>query len=168
MINNKKALILALCSTALWGCQSTGKDVVLEPAAVPADLEAFMMACDNPDHNYREGVSKKFIYVSGAFTDSYWALHDDRLMQYKGNNVYQLVHEEHEGIFDIQFAKAGWTDVYIFENSRYWTPEVPSYMKRGGFAKPSTVEFKEPGKYVWSLKLDENGKEQYGMIAKCS
>ncbi|HCM1552938.1 hypothetical protein [Vibrio parahaemolyticus] len=167
MINNKSALTLVLCSAVLAGCQSTGKDIVIEPAKVPQDILNVMTSCDNPDRPYTEGVSKNLLYVSGAFTDSYWALNDDRLMQHKGNNIYQLVHEEFEGIFDIQFAKAGWADTYIFENSKYMTTDTPSLMKRGGFAKPSRVEFKESGKYVWSLKLDENGKEQYGMIAKC-
>ncbi|MGR5437030.1 hypothetical protein [Vibrio owensii] len=167
MINNKSALTLALCSSVLVGCQTTGTDVVLEPANVPQDVLDIMTSCDNPDHSYTDGVSKRFLYVSGAFSDSYWALNDDRLMQHKGNNIYQLVHDEVEGIYDIQFAKAGWADTYIFENSKYMTTDVPSLMKRGGFGKASLVEFKESGRYVWSLKLDENGKEQYGMIAKC-
>ncbi|WP_428751171.1 alpha-amylase family glycosyl hydrolase [Vibrio cionasavignyae] len=127
--------------------------------------DTFMSACDNPTLP-EAGPMDESLYVVGDFSDSNWKHTSSRAFEYKGNGVYQVVANEKPGSYRMQYATKDWKPQFTAEGLSVKLGQENT-LTFGGYGKDTAVTILEEGRYVWSLKFDDNGTPLTMLAAKC-
>ncbi|WP_434763623.1 glycosidase [Vibrio fortis] len=158
----KRTLLLtALLSSALMGCASTSDSTESAQAMATGPFAD----CNLPSVEER-GPIKPSLYVVGTFPDGQWMHMENRQMSHKGNGIYQVVSEEKAGNVSLQFATMSWNPQFTAAGKEM----VAGYekeLKRGGFAKNTTVAIPEDGKYLWSIEIGQDKKPVRALLKAC-
>ncbi|MEF1229949.1 glycosidase [Vibrio fortis] len=158
----KRTLLLtALLSSALMGCASTSDNTEGAQAVATGPFAD----CNLPSVEER-GPIKPSLYVVGTFPDGQWMHMENRQMSHKGNGIYQVVSEEKAGNVSLQFATMSWNPQFTAAGKEM----VAGYekeLKRGGFAKNTTVTIPEDGKYLWSIEVGQDKKPVRALLKAC-
>jgi hypothetical protein len=158
----KRTLLLtALLSSALMGCASTS-----DAPAIEQNLATGPFADCNLASVEDRGPIRPSLFVIGTFPDGQWMHMDNRQMSHKGNGIYQVVSEEKAGNVSLQFATMSWNPQFTAAGKEM---EVgyEKELKRGGFAKNTTVNIPEDGKYLWSVEINKDKKPVRALIKAC-
>ncbi|WP_135384183.1 glycosidase [Vibrio tasmaniensis] len=154
-------LVAALLSSALMGCASTADT----PAADQMKATGPFADCNLATVEDR-GPIRPSLYVIGTFPDGQWIHMENRQMSYKGKGIYQVVSEEKAGNVSLQFATMGWSPQFTAAGMSM-TAGYEKALKRGGFAKNTTVNIPEDGKYLWSVEISEDKKPVRALVKAC-
>lgn len=158
----KRILLLSvLFSSALIGCASTSDT----PSANKVLATGPFADCHLASVEER-GPIRPSLYVVGTFPDGQWMHMDKREMSYKGNGIYQVVSEEKAGNVSLQFATMGWNPQFTTAGMTM-TVGYEKELKRGGFAKNTTVNIPVDGKYLWSIEISNDKKPVRALVKAC-
>lgn len=154
-------LLFALFSSALIGCASTSDTSTVEQA-----LATGPFADCNLVSVEERGPIRPSLFVVGTFPDGQWMHTDNHQMTYKGEGIYQVVSEEKAGNVSIQFTTMGWNPQFTAAGMEM----IVGYekeLKRGGFAKNTTVNLPVDGKYLWSIEISKDKKPVRALVNVC-
>jgi glycosidase len=111
-------------------------------------------SCSVPTVNEPGPVSET-LYVVGDFSDSGWKHVSERAFEYKGNGLYQVVTNEKPGSYRMQYASKSWSPQYTAEGLTL-KPGIENPLTKGGYGQDTAITLLESGKYVWSLKFNND------------
>lgn len=155
----KKIFVVSVLALLMvTGCSATNNTVLkADPRMADCNLAG---AVDD------RGPIKQSLYVFGTFPDGQWVATRSRMMNYKGNGIYQAVNNEDAGNVSIQFATMNWNPQFTAAGMKL-TVNEPKELKRGGFAKDTVINLPSAGKYVWSVKFSADKKPLSVMVSQC-
>lgn len=154
-------LLSALFASALIGCASTS-----DTPAVKQALATGPFADCNLVNVEEHGPIRPSLFVVGTFPDGQWMHTDNHQMTYKGEGIYQVVSEEKAGNVSIQFTTMSWNPQFTAAGMKM----IVGYekeLKRGGFAKNTTVNLPVNGKYLWSIEISKDKKPVRALVKAC-
>ncbi len=140
------------------------KPKVVAPISQKQDL-GILGKCDNPTIDKPGPISSK-LYVVGDFADSGWKHVPSRSLEYKGNNLYQLVSAEKAGSYRMQYAAKGWSPQFTAEGLNLELGRATQLIE-GGYGQDTAATLMDGGKYVWSLRFSDSGQPESVAVAKC-
>ncbi len=155
--------ILSACSST--SSESSAQEEVNSGAAFTSMNVEMMMNCSLADSS-DSGPLSKAIFVVGSFPNADWKHVDERQFTYKGNNIYQVVTDEVTGSYKMQYAAALWSPQFTAKGKNLMVGEL-NELTYGGYGTDTSVEIKEPGKYLWSLEFKDTGEPYSIMVSKC-
>ncbi|GAC99928.1 alpha-amylase family glycosyl hydrolase [Agarivorans albus] len=136
--------------------------------------EGELADCTLPDSS-EVGPIGEDVFARGSHNG--WAAVDSHKLNYKGNNLYQLVFDEpSDTAFGFKYAVAEWSD----DSTKRFEVSTPSQTvvlgttlpvsRIEGSGKEMNVTIPEAGKYVYSLKIDNADPVSAAgtmMVSKC-
>ncbi len=107
------------------------------------------------------------LYVVGDFSDSGWKHVSERAFEYKGNGLYQVVTHEKPGSYRMQYASTNWSTQYTAEGLSL-KPGIKHPLTKGGYGQDTAITLPESGKYVWSLRFDNDASPVSIIASACN
>ncbi len=155
--------ILSACSST--SSENSAQNEVNSTAAFTSANITMMTNCSLPDLS-ESGPLAKEIFVVGSFPNADWKHVAERKLTYKGNNIYQVVTSEVTGNYKMQYAAEQWSPQFTAKGKNLMVGEL-NELTYGGYGTDTSVEIKEPGKYLWSLEFKDNGTPYSIIVSKC-
>jgi glycosidase len=132
--------------------------------------EGFMAACDNPDANQIAPLAKE-MYIRGTYPggEGFAATPALRQFSYKGENTYQVViNEVATTAYTFKFAASDWsTEIAIAGGAVVLLGQAQNAVDAPGHGTESSIAITQPGDYVFSFTVNNEGTPNKLMVSKC-
>lgn len=170
-----KKLILHTASTlmavsVLSACSSTSSENAIQDelnnVTVFTSTHIDMMTNCALSDSAESGPLSQDIFVVGNFPNADWKHVSERKLNYKGNNIYQVVTDEVSGNYKMQYATEQWKPQFTVKGKQLSVGKL-NELSYGGYGTDTKVEIKEPGQYLWSLEFKDDGSPYSIIISKC-